>query len=300
MAMKVSIIIPSYNCEKYLPVALESALQQTYQDFEIVIVDDGSRDTTRQIVDKYSKDSPDKIRYIYQDNQGLAVARNTGIKAAKGQLIALLDADDVWLPDRLQEGIRIMESDQNIGLVHANITRISEEGEIIGTPKRQKQFLTGSIFEHIFLRKADIPCPTVLFRKECCNRVGLFDPNLARLGCEDRDLWLRIAQKYKIVYVDKVLALYRMRSGSMSDNRQIMMEARCYVVDKFCPNGVNVRLRKLALARIYRDLGDELLLVSDFDTAKKQYLQSLKYAPLSFWPWINLLKSLLKKNIQCA
>ena len=108
---KVSILIPSYNNAHYLPQAIDSALNQTFQDFEIIIIDDGSTDNTREIVERYLKRAPDKIRYIYQDNQGLARARNTGLRHARGEYVALLDADDVWLPARLEETVKILDAD---------------------------------------------------------------------------------------------------------------------------------------------------------------------------------------------
>lgn len=297
---KVSVIIPTYNCVEFISVAIESVLKQTFQDFEIIVIDDGSKDKTRETIKQYVDQQPDKIRYIYQENQGLAMARNRGIKESRGELIALLDADDKWCPQRLEEGVKVIGSDHSIGFVHANISRITESGETIGTPTRNARFLSGSIFEYLFLRNAHIACPTVLFRKECCNKVGLFDENLTRLGCEDRELWLRIAREYRIEYLDKVLAYYRVRPSSMSKNLNKMLEARLYIVNKFCPEGQNDKLRKLALAKIYRDLGDELLLEHQFGAAKKQYQKSLSFRLFSVWTWINLVKTMLKVKIKYA
>lgn len=295
---KVSVLIATYNCAALLPQAIDSALRQSYRDFEIIVIDDGSTDHARAVVEEYQKQYPEKIRYIYQENQGLAIARNTGIKAAQGGYLALLDADDIWRPDRLEKGMETIESGPGIGLVHANITRVDENGMTLSTPLRDLKYLTGPMFENIFLRKADISCPTVLFRKACCDEVGLFDPRLARLGCEDRELWLRIARKFRIVYIDRVLALYRVRLNSMSNNQQKMLKARLYVVDKFFPSGKNGRLRRLALAKIYRDLGDEHLFRRQFEHAKEQYWKSISSNPFSFWTWVNLGKSFIKLEVK--
>ncbi len=296
---KVSVIIPTYNCVRFLSESIQSALSQTYQDFEIIIIDDGSKDNTREIVEGFIQRNPGKIRYIYQENGGLAVARNTGIKNSNGKYIALLDSDDTWLPNRLSAQIPIMESDSKIGLVHANITRINEEGQPVRTPSRDREFLLGDIFEYIFLRKTDIACPTVLFRRECCDKVGLFDEYLTRLGCEDRELWLRITQHYKVGYVDEVLAHYRILNNSMSKNLEKMITARCYVVDKISKgNRIASRLRIQALARVYRDAGDVLLSGHDFDDARRKYMKSLGYAPFSRWTYINLIKAILRMPIK--
>jgi glycosyltransferase involved in cell wall biosynthesis len=294
---KVSILIPAYNAAQYLPQALDSVLAQTFKDFEIILIDDGSKDNTRAIVEEFQKQCPDKIRYIYQENQGLSGARNAGLQQAKGEFIALLDADDMWCPERLEFGIKAIEADPSIGLVHANITRISTAGEFLSTPRRDKRFLSGFIFEHLFLRKADIACPTVLFRRSCCDSVGMFDSKLGYLGCEDRDLWLRIAKSYKIVYIDKVLARYRVRRDGMSHNVGNMFRARVYIIDKYFPEGQgHTRLRNLALAKIFRDSGDEFLLRRDFVEARKQYRRALAHDPFLFWARVNLLKTFLRER----
>lgn len=296
---KVSVLVPSYNCAHYLPQALDSALGQTFTDFEILVIDDGSTDNTRAVVEEYRGKAPDKVRYIYQENQGLACARNTGLRHAKGEYVALLDADDVWLPTRLEETVKVLDADGSTGIVHANITKISEAGEELDTRRRDARYLSGYIFENIFLRKAHVSCPTVLFRKQCCEEVGVFDPGLARLGCEDRELWLRISQKFKIQYIDKVLALYRVSGKSMSQNKEKMMKARLYVIDKFCPAGGSRQgLRRKALAKVYRDIGDELLLEKKFSDSRKQYFKSAVLNPVSIWTWINYLKALLRIEVK--
>jgi len=292
---KVSILIPSYNSVNFLPISIGSALSQTYQDFEIIVIDDGSTDNTKEVVRSFIDRYPSKIHYFWQENKGLAVARNTGITHSQGEYLALLDSDDKWLPCRLEEEVRILDTDASVGLVHGRVTCIDSNGNEVRTGKRHPQFLSGYIFDNIFLRKEDIACPTVLFRRSCCEEVGMFDVKLSRLGCEDRDLWLRIAQKYKIIFVDKVLSYYRKSSQSMSSNQKKMIEARLYVVDKYCPaNDQSKRgLRNKALARIFRNIGDEFLLKKDFVNARQEYQKAIRNDPLAFWPWINWIKAVL-------
>lgn len=292
---RVSVIIPTYNTARYLPEAIESVLKQTYQDFEIIVLDDGSNDNTKEIVMKYNDNIKNKIRYIYQENKGVAVARNTAIKNARGEFIALLDADDKYYPNRLEEGIKVIGSNPGIGLVHADDMETFEDGKCIGTPKRNKRVLSGYIFKNLFTHKANISSPTVLVRKECFDKVGLFDENLTRLGCEDREAWLRIAREYRIEYINKVLAYYRHQRAGLSKNREKMMRGRYYVVDKFFSQGyVSKSLRRIALGRIHRESGDELLKASKYEESRKEYLRSLVYWPFCFWPWLNFIKSLLK------
>ena len=124
----------------------------------------------------------------------------------------------------------------------------------------------------------------------------MFDIKLSRLGCEDRDLWLRIAQKYKISYIDRVLSYYRVSPQSMSRNLKKMTEARLYVIDKYCPpdNPKQQHLRRKALAKVFRDIGDEFLLKQDFINAREQYQKSYSFDPLDYWVWINWIKTVLK------
>lgn len=292
--VKVSVIIPAYNAQEFLAKAIESVLSQTFQDFEMIIVDDGSTDRTKEIVQQYIRTHGKKIRYFYQENGGVSLSKNTGIEHAQGEYIALLDADDEWLPERLAKGVKVLDKESNVGLVHANSMRISEAGEIIRINKRVQCFLSGCVFNDLFLRKANVSCPTVLFRRDCIKKVGGFDENLSRLGCEDRDLWLRIAKHYRFAYIDKVLARYRVRVSSMSKNASKMLQARYYVINKFTSGRKFSILKQRALQQVYKETGDEFLESGKYDQARREYVKALMFWPISFWVWLNLIKTLLK------
>jgi glycosyltransferase involved in cell wall biosynthesis len=123
---KVSVVIPTYNCSSYLKEAVDSVLNQTYRNYEVLVVDDGSSDGTRCTLEPYL----DTINYIYQENRGAPAARNTGIRAATGEFIALLDADDVWLPEKLQLQMEYFESHENCSLVYTDMKTFDEHGVI--------------------------------------------------------------------------------------------------------------------------------------------------------------------------
>ncbi len=293
--VRVSVLVPSYNSASTLAAAVYSVFDQTFADYEILVIDDGSTDNTRDVVERLEKEKPGKIRYIYQENRGLAAARNTGIRESRGEFLALLDADDHWLPERLERGVAAMEQNERTGLVHANINWMDAKGRIQETAPRDLRSLSGNMFENIYLRKAHVACPTVLLRKSCCDSVGMFDENLARLGCEDRELWLRVAKTFDVVYLNDVLANYRVSAGSMSRDRSKMMEARMYVIDKHAPPGWKGQvLRRRAVAKIYYDLGEEDLAAGDVNGARKNYCRSAKLFPFSLRLWINLLKTYIK------
>lgn len=277
---RVSVLVPCYNCARHLPEAIESALAQTYDDFELILVDDGSRDETFEIIERYCAQYPDRIQAIRQENQGCAAARNTAIAHARGELFALLDSDDVWLPERLAVSVAEMDRRPQVGLVHSNIIRVDENGRRLGVPERDANILSGRIFEHLYTRRAHISCPTALFRRECVERVGAFDPELSRLGCEDRDLWLRIAREYDIHYIPQVLALYRTTSGSMSHQTDRMMRAREYVLKKYDDGSPHMRrLRREASAQIYMDWAWKVAAAGDKAGARAWWWRTLTACP---------------------
>ena len=292
---KVSVLIPAYNSADFLPQAVESVLAQSFQDYEIVIVDDGSTDQTAALAQEFARRNGGRIRYIHQENQGVSAARNALVQQAQGELVSFLDADDYWAPNHLNLGVQILNDDAKTGLVHSNITRVNPKGELIEVPVRETQYLSGRIFEPLFLRQAHIACSTVIMRKACFQRVGWFDLNLTRLGCEDRDMWLRLAREYKITYVDEPSVFYRMGLSSLSQNSENMLKARLYIVDKYSPYTGHSPLRSKALAKIYRDHGDEFLLRGNSRQARQDYGQALRYNPLEPWTWINWVKAWLKK-----
>ncbi len=298
---KVSVIIPTYNCAKYLPEAIESVLAQTFRDFEIVIVDDGSCDETHGLVSGYLARHAGKIKYIYQINQGMSSARNAGIARAAGEYVALLDSDDLWTSDRLELEVDILNKRSGVGVVHANIAWMSENGMDRIPAKREPCHLSGRIFTKVFLRTANISTATLLIRKECFSTVGLFDENLNRLGAEDREMCLRLAQKYNFFYLDRVLAYYRIRDNSFSKNCDKMLRGRYYIVDKFTKDKKNLSLlRNMALARIHREIADSNFLKQKFSQANREYMKSLFLWPFFLRSWLNFLKSCLRLRVDAT
>ncbi|NEP81377.1 MAG: glycosyltransferase family 2 protein, partial [Okeania sp. SIO3B3] len=124
---RVSVIIPVYNGDRYISQAIESVLVQTYRSYEIIVIDDGSTDNTRLVLEPYIED----IRYVYQENQGVSAARNHGIDLARGELIAFLDADDFFLPDKLTGQVGVFDAQPNLGIVHSGWRRVDRDGETI-------------------------------------------------------------------------------------------------------------------------------------------------------------------------
>jgi len=212
---KVSVVIPSYQAGRFIREAVDSVLHQSYKDYEIIIVDDGSTDNTKEVLASYG----DRIKVLNQNNMGVSAARNKGIMSSRGEYIAFLDADDLWLPDKLERQVTLLEEHPEIGLVFSDMWVVGETD----VPARDRPFLgksafqigkpsKGKVFKHLFLNDF-IPMPTAMVRRRCFEKVGLFDS--AYDSCEDYDLWLRLSQHFSIDYVDKPLAIYRMHGGSL-------------------------------------------------------------------------------------
>lgn len=214
---KVSAIIATYNRANMLSDAIDSALKQTLQDFELIIVDDGSTDQTQEVVENCQKAGD--IRYIYQQNQGRSAARNTGIKVAKGKYIAFLDDDDLWHPNKLEMQVESLENHPEVGLIHTFTEVIDNQGRLLReeTQKRMEKYQEALKHGYTYEGMSELCImwlSSVMVRRECFERVGLFDPNIS--GLEDWDLYLRIALNYKIHTIQKPLVQYRTHGSNTS------------------------------------------------------------------------------------
>ncbi len=224
MTPQVSVIIPAYNAMKYLPDAVESVLRQTFTDFEVLIVNDGSKD---QIVSWASQLTDQRIRLISQENQGVSVARNTGISQAKGDYIAFLDADDFWETRKLEKQVCCLEENPEVGLVHTWMVFVDEQGKSTG--RVMPSFAEGQVWQKL-LEKNLIACASVMARRQCFEKVGVFDCALHSM--EDWEMWIRIAACYPFAVIQEPLAYYRQVPGSLSKNYQVMEQSFQNVIEK--------------------------------------------------------------------
>ena len=194
--MKISVVIPTYNRKHTLPRALDSVLAQSYQPFEIIVIDDGSTDGT---ANWFSNNYP-SIQSISQSNQGVSAARNAGIKQSRGDWIAFLDSDDEWLPTKLAKQIETLKVNPEFLFCHTNEIWIRNGARVNQQKKHQKY--GGHIFEKC-LDICRVSPSSSLFHKSVLDDVGLFDESLK--VCEDYDLWLRISANYPVLFLDEPL-----------------------------------------------------------------------------------------------
>ena len=196
----VSVIIPTYNRGWILREAIDSVLTQEFTDYELIVVDDGSTDDTCEILDTYGR----QITVLRQSNQGVSAARNRGIAASRAQLIAFLDSDDIWLPQKIDRQVRFFRSNPDALIVQTEETWVRNGVRV--NPKKRHQKYSGLIFEPS-LALCLVSPSAVMIRKSLFDTVGLFNERLP--ACEDYDLWLRVSHRYPIYLIDEPLIIKR-------------------------------------------------------------------------------------------
>jgi GT2 family glycosyltransferase len=226
----LSIIVPAYNVSNYIGEALNSVFIQDFKDYEVIVVDDGSTDTPQ--LEKVLDPFRDRINYIRQDNRGIAAARNSALRVARGELIALLDSDDVWLEGKLTPQIEFMKSG-GYDMVYADALLFGDAPWPEGTTFMDRSPSNGEVTLHALLDNQCTPVvSTVIMRKDIVEQVGNFDEEDRNLT-EDYDLWLRMVRAgARIGYQKKVVAKYRYRSDSISASRIRLHEAALRVLHK--------------------------------------------------------------------
>jgi glycosyltransferase involved in cell wall biosynthesis len=206
--IKVSVVITAYNSMDYLPETLETVFKQTFTNFEILLVDDGSSD---HIVKWASELVDPRVKLISQENQGVSVARNTGIAHAQGEYIAFLDGDDTWEPTKLEKQVRCLDENPEVGLVHTWLTKIDWQSKPTGRVICPQ--IEGEVWQQI-LERNQVACSSVIVRRCCFETVGMFDKNLR--FAEDWDMWIRLATRYHFAILKDFLVGYREHPNSKS------------------------------------------------------------------------------------
>ena len=218
----VSVVIPTFNYGRYLASAIESVLAQTHPPLEIIVIDDGSTDDTPQVAAAFGE----RIRYVRTENRGVSTARNQGIELAKGQLIAFLDADDRWLPRKLERQLPLFDATPMPGMVHTG-SRVFDHP----TGDTLCEFIPEPLLDvHDLIACCSVAITSAIVPREVFAKIGGFDPAL--IGTEDWDLWLRIAASYQVIGGPEILVEYRSHSRSLSGNALRQLRNCLAVLDK--------------------------------------------------------------------
>jgi len=257
--MKISVIIPTYNRKDYVTEAIDSVLAQDYLPFEIIVVDDGSTDNTRQKLVRYSG----KIRYFHQYNKGVSAARNTGLKAARGDYIALLDSDDLWDKSKLKKQAEFLKQNPHIGFLFTDMKE-SKAGRIFRNSWAKKmsyykelkktQAHVKSIVKFLYMKNC-VPTSSVIFSRAAIKIVGFFNEEL-KIG-EDREYWIRLACNFMSAYIDLPLTTKREHDKNMVKNVKLMLSSRLKFFNTienpkgaFAPSNIE-ELKQIAIDETY-------------------------------------------------
>jgi glycosyltransferase involved in cell wall biosynthesis len=285
---KVSVVIAAYNRARFLAECIESVLSQSFHDFEVVIVDDGSTDNTREVVSRYLPPA----KYFYQENQGAPATYSKGIELARGDYIALLGSDDALLEDALQKGVEVLDRWPNVGFSYGQAYIMDEEGHIteLSRPRHRKGSYVRSGREEIkdLILGNYITGSTTMIRRSCFAEVGLFNPVFYR-GSEDFDMWVRLAKRYDVAYIDSPLAKYRVHRQSLSAGRQVdeVKLAHGLILESIFDDGElghqYDKLRAQANYHFYCRLARIARARGEFKTGRSYLLKALRVYPKSMF-----------------
>ena len=272
---KVSVIIHTYNREDYISETIESVLAQTYKDFEIIVIDDGSTDNTKKKLERFNS----KIKIIEQKNSERAVSRNNGIKAASGKYISILDSDDLWAENKLDEQVKILDSMQDVILVYGQCERINEKNQKIKSAKRQKEGYSGNVFKELLLRNF-IVSPTPVFKREFFEKTSGFETRY--IPYEDWEFWLRLSLLGKFYFINKPLAFYRIhpeQSVKSAKAEKIEEVTTSLLKDSFKLTDISDPLKRKALGTANLRFCYWYLLAGDIKSAKEKINNAINLYP---------------------
>jgi len=273
---KVSVITPSFNYARYLPLAVESVLSQSHSDLELIIIDDCSRDGSRDVAEQWKRLDDRVVTVAHEQNRGLAAARNSGLAISSGEFVAFCDADDIWLRDKLTIQLEWFQRNPETGLGHADSLIMDADGNLTGQRfseliHRKGQITSGNLFEDLCQRNF-LCVPTVILRREAIERAGGFESTLRSL--EDWVCWTKVSMNYPFYFIEEPLAQYRVHQGNLSSDLKGMAynsaKALRLLLDEFPNIPPSVRSRMLY------SLGMSHLKIGDSRSALKAFVDSIE------------------------
>lgn len=281
----VSVVIPNYNYALYLRETLDSVLAQTYPHIEIIVVDDGSEDGSREIFDSYGE----KIRSIFQQNQGVSAARNNGVSHSNGEFIAFLDADDAWLPTKIEKQVQRFSIDKSLGLVHVGVDEIDADGNSLverleGVEGHVSAILLMLKREGVLGGGSGLMVPRRVF-----DEVGGFDLRLSTSA--DWDLGYQISRRHAVGFVPEILLKYRVHDSNMHGNVNVMEHDMMLAFEKAFRNATPEikKLKRLAYGSLHQILSGSYFVAGDYSAFVSHSVRSLFFNPrnisyfLKFW-----------------
>lgn len=269
---KVSIVLTTFNRCHLLKQAIESVFRQTFQDWELIIMDDGSTDETKQVIEAYAHDS--RIRYVFHSNQGISFSRAKGTQLATSPYVAFLDDDDVYHPKKLEFQVDYLEKNQMVGLVYSYVHMLDQNDQfLMRWPVRPAQTFMELLHDNT------IPTNAGLIRKECFERLGTFRSDFK--GSDDYEMWLRIAKNDRIDFLPMMAGIYRVHGQSMSNNKRKRCSNDVLVFQTVMQYGLSRVERKKVFQRVIEltyTKGSDALTSKNYSDAIFYFSQALRFS----------------------
>ncbi|MFT3743910.1 MAG: glycosyltransferase family A protein [Pyrinomonadaceae bacterium] len=271
----VSVVIPNYNYAHYLRETIDSVLAQTYPDVEIVVVDDGSKDDSKEILAGYGG----KIRTIFQQNQGVSAARNNGVAVSEGEFVAFLDADDAWLPTKIEKQVARFREDEELGLVHVGVDEIDAEGNSL---VHRLEGVEGKVCTALLMLKREGVLgggSGMMVRRSVFDETGGFDLGLSTSA--DWDLHYRVSERYTVGFVPELLLKYRVHSSNMHANVGVMEHDMMLAFEKaFRTNEAEIlAVRRAAYGSLHQILAGSYFVAGNYPAFISNSVKSLYFDP---------------------
>jgi len=289
---KVSVIVPTYNRERYLKEAMDSVLNQTHKNLELHIVDDGSTDSTKDLVKSFTDD---RIKYYYQKNQGQSVARNTGIKNSQGEYICFLDSDNLWKHDKLERQLKLMAENPDYQIVYGENEIIDENGQVQPAGPAVQRY-SGNIMSRLLVFNF-VNFNSAMIRRECFDQMGGMNQN-TRVA-DDYELFLKFSTRYRFLYVPEFFAQYRVMENQISSNKDKRFQSNFNILTNFMStynNLLDADTVNYTWCRFYTNRGRYQASVGRLKNAFTDYIKAIGYKPLSKHPWRALSKLILLRR----
>jgi glycosyltransferase involved in cell wall biosynthesis len=287
----VSVLMPSFNYAQYLPLAVQSVLSQTYSDLELIIVDDCSTDGSRDIAEECKRLDDRVVTVFHSKNRGLACTRNTGLRASSAKFVALCDADDIWLADKLKIQLEHFYGNDRLGVVHSGAEIINASGSPTGQRfsdlfHLKNQVTSGNLFTEL-CRRNFLCVPSVVLRREAIEYAGGFDESLRSL--EDWVCWTKVSKKYLFKYDEEPLVQYRIHSASLSNNSKGMAANRIQAIRVLLDAISDINSRPLA-TMLY-SLGMSHLELGQSQDAMSAFAKSIAARPVQLRAWVRFCQA---------
>ena len=288
---RVSVIIPTYNREEFITETINSVLNQTYKDFEIIVVDDGSTDNTKLKLESFKSN----IKLIEQKNSERAIATNNGVKNSSGEYIAFLDSDDIWIKDKLEKQVKLLDSNSDVVLTYGQCLRINEYGEEIQSAKRQLQGFSGDVFTNLLMRNF-ISSPTPMIRREYLETTRGFQTKY--IPYEDWEFWIRFSLLGKFSFSGEPFAYYRIhknQSVKLVQAEKIETVTSLLLEDSFKLKNDFENIKKHSLGLANLRFCYWYILANQNKKAKEKLKKAINLSPKIFfdprWHGLNLISA---------